>query len=76
MRDKYTILKNYMEEDGFLCGRVFVVWLHGATDGWPQAMFTSHEAAEKWVETIRLNPEGYSIEAIDFLTLCQTIVDG
>lgn len=67
-------LISYMEEIGWFDGNVYVVWLHGATDGWPQGIFLEKERAEWFVKNIQLNPEGYSFQKISFTDLASNIV--
>jgi hypothetical protein len=71
--ESYRNLLDYMEESCWFESDVYVVWTHGCTDGWPQAIFNGREGAEVWVANIRLNPEGYDIIPMNFRTLCQTV---
>jgi hypothetical protein len=65
-----------MEEDGWFEQPIYIVWLHGCTDGWPQAIFRSRTAAQDWVnECVHLNPEGYDIIEMDFKKLCYQVVE-
>lgn len=66
---------SYMKEIGWFDGPVYIVWLHGATDGWPQAIFLEKERAEWFVKNIYLNPEGFTIEEVDFATLAVRITN-
>lgn len=68
MGDEETVL-DYMKEMGWFERDVYVVWLHGCTDGWPRAFFLYRDEAEAWVKTIHLNPEGFDIEAISMTRL-------
>lgn len=65
----YSSLISYMEEIGWFNNFVYVVWLHGATDGWPNAIFLDKKRAEQWAENVNCNPEGYSIQKINFSDL-------
>lgn len=40
---------------------MYAVYLCGCTDCFFHALFRTHELAEAWVKTQRLNPEGYFI---------------
>ncbi len=64
--DNLDQLVSYMSEMNWFCDPVYVVWFHGCTDGWPQCIFTTEEAAIKFVSVRRLNPEGYSIQKVHF----------
>lgn len=71
--DLFTTI-SYMKEAGWCDGDVYVVWLNGATDGWPAAIFNNEGTAECFVNIVPLNPEGYLVEKISFITLCDAIM--
>lgn len=68
-------LISYMEEARWFDGDVYVVWLHGCTDGWPRAIFNSLEDADLWLNHVYLNPEGYTIEHVRFAQLCRAVAE-
>jgi hypothetical protein len=65
----------YLREDGSLEDEWYIVYLNGATDGWPQAMFHDKPSAEAWVKTIRLNPEGFLIQPFKIMDLAREVIN-
>lgn len=69
----YNTLNSYFEEGGWFDRPIYIVWLCGATDGWPYAIFPDHESAVHWAKDNAHNPEGSIIEEADFAKLCHII---
>lgn len=67
IQTNYKSLISYMKEIGWFNSDVYVVYLHGATDGWPQAIFLEEERAKWFIDNVPLNPEGASIEKINLI---------
>lgn len=71
--EKLNITVSYMHEAGWFDSPVYVVWLHGATDEWPQAIFNTKEGADFWVKIIHMNPEGFNIVEMSMFELSKQI---